>query len=365
LLHFIIGIGLVYRELKMKQLNFHKLVPFIVTTIIFTMIVFLQMQRKTVLILHSYNTDYSWVRDVNEGIKRVLKEKSFVNVSWHYMNTKNHPELSYKQKAGAIARKVTDFVNPTILFAVDDDAQELVAQFYKDRPNMYIVYAGVNALPERYGYEKAKNVVGILERIPINGVKDAVFIFAKQMGLKGTPIVCHVADKSLVVQFDDYNLHHSKDWAPIILGPSFLVETFDEWKKAILEADKYMDFMMISNYRKIARSKSDPKFVPYQEAMHWAFANSPVLIIGINAFVCEDGAAISVATSPFEQGEIAMQMVLDLASGRRKIEEIKNTQSGQYIIVMNEARFNTTKLHLPGIYKAFAKAINRYEVNDK
>ena len=67
----------------MKQLNFHKLVPFIVTTIIFTMIVFLQMQRKTVLILHSYNTDYSWVRDVNEGIKRVLKEKSFVNVSWH------------------------------------------------------------------------------------------------------------------------------------------------------------------------------------------------------------------------------------------------------------------------------------------
>ena len=158
---------------------------------------------------------------------------------------------------------------------------------------------------------------------------------------------------------------HFNTMVNVVRVLAILVETFDEWKKAILEADKYMDFMMISNYRKIARSKSDPKFVPYQEAMHWAFANSPVPIIGINAFVCEDGAAISVATSPFEQGEIAMQMVLDLASGRKKIEEIKNTQSGQYIIVMNEPRFNTTKLHLPGIYKAFAKAINRYELNDK
>lgn len=323
------------------------------------------MQRKTVLVLHSYGTDYSWVRDVNEGMRRVLKDKSFVNMRWHYMNTKNHPDLAYKKKAGTIARRIVDFVKPDVLFAVDDDAQEFAAQFYKDKPNIYIVYAGVNALPERYGYENAKNVVGILERIPIKGIKDAIFIFSKQIKLKGPPRVCHVADKSLVVQFDDYNLHHSKEWDPIILGPSFLVDTFDEWKKAVLEADKYMDFMLINNYRKIARSKTDPRFVPYQEVMQWAFEHSPVPIIGINAFVCEDGAAISIATSPFEQGEVSMQMVLDLASGKKKIEEIQSTQSGQYIIVMNEARFKTTRLHLPGIYQAFAKAINRYTVDDK
>lgn len=345
---------------KLKLFKFDKLLPFIVTTMIFASIIFLEMQRKTVLVLHSYATDYAWVRDVNEGIKRVLKDKSFVNMRWHYMNTKNHPELSYKQKAGATARKVIDFVKPDILFAIDDDAQEFAAKFYKDRPDIHIVYAGINALPERYGYDTAKNVVGISERIPIRGIKDAVFIFTKQMNLKSMPRVCHVGDKSLVVQFDDFNLHASKDWFPINLGPSFLVETFDEWKKVILEADKYMDFMLINNYRKITRSETDLTIVPYQEVMQWAFEHSPVPIIGINAFVCEDGAAISIATSPFEQGEVAMQMVLNLVKEKKKIEEIQSTQSSQYIIVMNEERFNKTNLKLPSIYKAFAKAIDRY-----
>ncbi len=346
----------------MKKL---KIVPFIVTTIVFAMIVFLQMQRKTILVLHSYSPDYSWVRDVNEGIKRILQGKSFINVRWHYMNTKNHPDLLYKKKAGATAKKVIDFVGPDVLLAVDDDAQEFAAQFYKNSPDLYIVHAGINALPERYGYGKAKNVVGILERVPIKGIKDVISILAAEMGINRVPRVSHVADNSTVVQFDDYNMRTSKDWEPLMFGPSFLVETFDDWKKVILEADKHMDFMLISNYRKIALSKNAGKFVPYKEAMQWAFEHSPVPIIGINGFVCEDGAAISIATSPFEQGEVAMQMAIDLVSGKKKIEEIQTTQTSQYIIVMNEARLNKSKMHLPSTYKAFAKAINRYTVESK
>lgn len=350
----------------MRNFKIYKLVPFIVTTIIFSMIMFLQMQRKTILILHSYAPDYSWVRDVNEGIKRVLQNKSFINIQWHYMNTKNHPDMQYKKKAGATAIKVIDFVSPDVLLTIDDDAQEFAAEFYKNKPNIYIVYAGVNALPQRYGYDKANNVVGILERIPMSGIKDIIFLLAEQKGIKRIPRISHVSDNSKVVQFDDFNMHSSKDWSPLILGPSFLVETFDEWKKVILEADKHMDFMLISNYRKILLSKdSNNKFVPYKEAMQWAFDHSPVPIIGINGFVCEDGAAISIATSPFEQGEVAMQMAMDLALGKKKIEEIQIAQTSQYIVVMNEARLSKSKIYLPSTYKAFAKAIDRYTVEDK
>lgn len=318
------------------------------------------MQRKTILILHSYHPEYSWVRDVNEGIKRVLKDQSFVNVRWHYMDTKNHPDQAFKTKAGAIARKVIDFVKPDVLLAVDDDAQEFAAQFYKDVPGIKIVYAGVNALPERYGYDKAKNVTGILERIPIKGVKDAILLLTKEKGMKGPIRVAHVSDNSLVVQFDDHNMHTSKDWAPLNFIPSFLVENFDDWKKVILEADKHMDFMLISNYRKIAISKDNPKLVPFKEVMKWAFENSPVPIIGINGFVCEDGAAISIATSPFEQGEVSIQMALDLVSGGKDIEDIKNEQTKQYIVIIDETRLKKSEINLPGVYQNFARAINKF-----
>lgn len=200
----------------------------------------------------------------------------------------------------------------------------------------------------------------------MSGIKDIIFLLAEQKGIKRIPRISRVSDNSQVVQFDDFNMHSSKDWSPLILGPSFLVETFDEWKKVILEADKHMDFMLISNYRKILLSKdSNNKFVPYKEAMQWAFDHSPVPIIGINGFVCEDGAAISIATSPFEQGEVAMQMAMDLALGKKKIEEIQIAQTSQYIVVMNESRLNKSKIYLPSTYKAFAKAIDRYTVEDK
>lgn len=344
----------------MKNFKINKLLPFIVTTVIFSYFVFFNTQRKTILILHSYHPEYSWVRDVNEGIKRVLKDQSFVNIRWHYMDTKNHPDEAFKEKAGAIARKVIDFVRPNVLLSVDDDAQKYAAQFFKDRPDMYIVHAGVNASLERYGYDKAKNTVGILERIPIQGVKDAISILAKEKGIEGPIKVSHVSDNSMVVQFDDHNMHGLKNWDPLVLGKSFLVETFDEWKKVILEANQHMDFMLISNYRKIARSKTDPKLVPYKEVMQWAFENSPVPIIGINGFVCEDGAAISIATSPFEQGEVSTQMALDLVVGGKEIKDIPNEQTRQHIIIIDEARLKKANIKLPNVYESFSRAINKY-----
>ncbi|MBY0281752.1 MAG: hypothetical protein K2W94_06290 [Alphaproteobacteria bacterium] len=343
----------------MKKFKINKLLPFVATTVIFSYFVFFNMQRKTILILHSYHPEYSWVRDVNEGIKRVLKDQSFVNIRWHYMDTKRHPDTSFKAKAGAIAKKVIDFVRPDVLLAVDDDAHEYAAQFYKNNPNIKIVHAGINAPPERYGYDKANNVVGILERIPIQGIKNAILIFAKEKGLEGPVRVSHVSDNSMVVQFDDHNMHASKDWDPLEFAPSFLVPTFDEWKKVILEADKHMDIMLVSNYRKMAYSKTNPQLVPYKEVMRWAFENSPVPIIGINGFVCEDGAAISIATSPFEQGEVSIQMALDLVGGKA-IEDIPNEQTRQHIVIIDEARFKKSKIKLPNVYESFARAINKF-----
>eukprot|EP01037_Dinobryon_pediforme_P011688 gene11688-11777_t len=128
--------------------------------------------RKTLLILHSYGSDYAWVRDVNIGVKRVIRGKTNYNILWHYMDTKNHPEEEYKQKAGIIARRVVDYVKPDVVLAIDDDAQGYVMKHYLNRDDIQIVFAGVNAKPSQYGYDKGTNVTGVLERIPYEGIKN-------------------------------------------------------------------------------------------------------------------------------------------------------------------------------------------------
>jgi len=318
------------------------------------------MHRKTLLILHSYSADYAWVRDVNIGIKRIIRNKSNYNILWHYMDTKNHPFPEYKQRAGTIARRVVDYVKPDVVLAVDDDAQEYVMKNYLNKDNIQIVFAGVNAKPEQYGYDKGTNVTGVLERIPYEGVKEAIKTQAKRLGLKPPYRAIHISDQSLIVKYDDINMHEYKNWAPLELLPSKLVLTFDEWKKAVLESKVIADFILISNYRTVYTDESKKMRVPFQKVMEWTFKNAPIPVIGVNGFVCEDGAAVSIATSPFEQGETSAMMALAILDGKTKASDIPIQNSPYPMVFMDEGRLKTSELNFPQLYTAFAMATNNY-----
>lgn len=323
-------------------------------------LVYTNITRKTVLILHSYDEAYAWVRDVNKGIDRVLGDKKNIRIFRHYMDTKNHPDLEYKEKAGAIARRIVDYIKPDIVLASDDDAQEYVMKYHKNRKDMQIVFIGVNAKPEQYGYQDAYNVTGVLERIPYEAVKTVVEILAKQRGLVPPYRVLHISDQSIIVKYDDINMHEYPNWAPVNLLKSNQVGTFDEWKRAIRESVHVADFILISNYRKVYEDDSKKKFVPFKEVMGWSYKNAPLPIIGINGFVCEEGAAMSVATSPIEQGEMGASIVLTLLGGTLTAKDIPFQNSAFPMIYIDEKRFSESGYKLPQIYTAFAKAANNF-----
>lgn len=316
--------------------------------------------RKTLLILHSYGPDYAWVRDVNIGVKRVIRGKSSYNILWHYMDTKNHPDNEYKEKAGIIARRVVDYVKPDVVLAIDDDAQEYVMKHYLNRKDIQIVFAGVNAKATQYGYDKGTNVTGVLERIPYEGVKTAIETQAIRRGLKPPYRTIHISDQSIIVKYDDINLHEYKNWYPLELLPSTLVETFDEWKKAILESKNVADFILISNYRKVYKDQTKKEMVPFKEIMEWTFKHAPIPLIGVNGFVCEEGSAVSIATSPFEQGETSARMAIAILDGRVKASDIPIQNSPFPMVFMSEERLKIANLSFPQIYEAFARATNNY-----
>ncbi|HEO65297.1 MAG TPA: hypothetical protein ENI73_05420, partial [Spirochaetes bacterium] len=82
------------------------------------------LNKPRVLILHSYYTDYSWVRDINEGLDRVFKKYSY-NIRYHYMDTKRHTDNNFKIKAGLTVIKMIESWKPDVILSIDDNAQQM------------------------------------------------------------------------------------------------------------------------------------------------------------------------------------------------------------------------------------------------
>jgi len=313
--------------------------------------------RPRILVLHSFDTGYAWTNDTDIGIRRILTQESLPVVYWQYMDTKNHPSLGYKQKAGILARRMIDRLQPHVIIAADDDAQQFAARFYVNRPDMSIVFCGVNGYPEEYGYDEAQNVTGILERLPLEAIRDAIpYLVPKNVNkIK----IIHLGDTSVSVRRQDvFTLKF--DWSPLFLIDSILVDTFEEWKEAVADISKRADCLLISNYRQLARSKDDATLVPPSEIIEWTYKNSESIVFGVNGFVVEDGADIAISMSPYEQGEVAAQMAMDIATGKKKANQIPIQRSQTFMVYMNARLKQNKYFNMPPIYEAFAKASNNF-----
>ena len=63
-----------------------------------TAIIWVNGERPRVLVLHSYATNYVWTREINVGLERVLGNQSWINVRYHYMNTKKKSNKNSKKE---------------------------------------------------------------------------------------------------------------------------------------------------------------------------------------------------------------------------------------------------------------------------
>jgi ABC-type uncharacterized transport system substrate-binding protein len=303
--------------------------------------VYYNVEKPRVLIVHSYALDYSWVKSINEGMSRVFGNRTDFSTHWQYMNTKNHPSIGYRQKIGVLVRRMISRLQPSVIIAIDDDAQDFVAKFYVDDPNIAVVFCGVNADLDAYGYRTSKNVTGILERVPFSAIKSSLKYLVKP----GTDInnikMINIGDESGTVRLD-----------------SILVDTFDRWKQAVLSASKRADCLLITNYRQLRRNPDEERFVPPTEVIDWTLKNATIPVIGGNGFLVEDGAPLAIGASPYEQGEVAAQMALQILDGTQP-SQIPTQVTRNFLIYMRKNTPQHFTDGLPDIYEAFARGIGK------
>jgi hypothetical protein len=321
--------------------------------------IYYSMNKPRIFILQSYGKDYSWTSDVDSGIKRVLAKHPYSTVRFHYMDTKNHPEDAFKKKAGILARSIINEWQPNVVIAVDDDAQEFVGRYFLNHPKINIVYAGINGSIEPYGYDKADNAAGIVERKQLLAVKDTFMMIAQKNGMDRVRIF-NIGDTSGSVKSDEKFIK-GFEWDPVIFTGSKLASTFDEWKAAVKDAEDKADFLLLTNYRKLKASKNSSELVAPEEVVRWTLENSSIPGIGTNGFnVDDDGYMFAIGVSPFEQGEVAAQIAVDIIEKGKKAKDFKMASTQEFTVHIREKGVKRYNLIIPKVYEAFARAANSY-----
>lgn len=328
-----------------------------------SLLVWFNLSKPRILILHSYDQGYSWVKDVNTGIRRVLDKRGDLTLRWYYLDTKRHPWPEFKENAGRAARRLIDETQPDILIAIDDDAQAYVARHYLDHPHIAIVFAGVNNDPARYGYDTANNVSGILERLPLAALKETLDLTAARSGLPAPLRLRFIGDRSETVLGDEHTFRHF-NWAPYIVQPARLVDTWPEWQRAVEESAADTDVLIVSNYRRLTRSAKDSTLVPAREVIAWTEAHAKPLFIGTNAFFAEDGGMLAIGTSPYEQGEVAARLATaQIDPGYPPPQRQRQrlfAVTRQFVVALRGSTLQARHLDLPSVYEASARASNKY-----
>lgn len=316
-----------------------------------------KLSQPRILVLHSYAPDYSWTRDIDIGLKRVLDPKLGYKVQWHYMDTKNHPDKAFKRKAGALARRAIQGFNPNLIIAIDDDAQAYAVKEFAGHPDIAIIFAGINGTVEAYGYDNVNNATGIYERKPLVDLRRALLDMRGPDGSELGYRIMLLGDQSDSVEADAKEIQDF-DWVPFAITDSQLVSTFGDWKKAVKGAKDKADVIMISNYHNLYETAGKLNLVAPSAVMKWTESNSPVPVVGVGGFMVEEGGMFAVGASGFEQGEIAARMAIEVLDRGVIPKNIAQVMPRQFLVYIRHSLMTKREISLPPLYEAFARASN-------
>lgn len=344
-----------------------------IVLVLLALVVAHKSRTPRILVIHSYNADYAWVRDINVGLKRVFDDRYDITFRLHYMDLKNHQEEDFKRRAEEAAHKLIQSWQPDVMILFDDLAQKLVGTKYLNQDeSIQIVFGGVNGNPEDYGYEgkdNVTNVTGILERKPLHALKDILerIALAKGFNLQGPgakPKIAFLGTKSASITAEIPSLN-AFDWSPLIWLKPMQVDIYSQWMDRVKALSQQADILLITNYRKLKIEEGSDELakpIDVMKTTQQAFLRQgiPLPVVGMNYFNVEDGGALAVGASPYEQGDVAASMAMKIIDKKIKSNELDIEQTKQFIIAIRREEFEKWNIELPPIYEAFARATDNY-----
>ena len=265
-----------------------------------------------IFILNSYRYEYPFTKGQNDGFLDGLVESGIdFELKDFSMSTKANKSEHWKQEKAMEAMELINEWKPDLLYITDDNAQKYVGMNYLDT-DLLIIFSGINANVEDYGYDKARNVAGVLERYsfsqPLNFFHQ-VFPFA---------------EKIAVIRGDDVSARSSmelmkkglKEYTELEIVEFHLVEFFEDYKKLIMDYQGKIDGVYLGDLSAFKYESGES--VDFRDLVRWTVENSKIPEISGIEDAVGAGVLLGVSDAPYDHGVIAWEIAEEiLLDGRR------------------------------------------------
>lgn len=320
-------------------------------------LIYFSSLKPRIMVIHTCSEKDTWGKEFNAGFHRFFSKANYATVFYQYLNARSNSSEIYKLKTGVLARQTIDRLNPDLFVLCERDAQELIGRNYVNVPGKNIIFCGLNGSSQDYGYDEARNVTGVFERLPLEAFKEVIPLLVSGKNPPDKIKIIVLGDNSDVSKVLKQTFA-ATNWAPYNLIDLITVSTFEDWKNTVSSLTHKADILIIANYRKIYTDDTQTALKNPEELMDWTRKNTPVPMIGsIDSFV-RDGGEIALTTSPLGQGETTAKLAHRIMSGENA-RDIAPINVPDFLVHLNNEIKNSKLYKLPSIYHAFACAMGK------
>lgn len=272
-------------------------------------------KKFKVLVVMSYEESYPWVADIRKGIESVLADSC--TIRYLYLNTKTEREASAKRAREAY-EAYRNFM-PDGVIVSDDDAQSMfVIPYLKDRVSTPVMFCGVNAEPESYGYP-ATNISGVLEREPMK--ESLLFLSQLVPSIKRFGLIIERGTTGIAVQ---NQLEEEADQYPIRFIGTRFASTMDEALKAVEELRSSCDALLYITMEGVTDSMGRP--LSDREIMPLLLEVFKKPVFTNAMYRVKYGALSAIVKTGQEHGILSSEMLLKAMNGT-EVSKIPITQN--------------------------------------
>lgn len=257
-----------------------------------------------VLVVMSYEEDNPWVKEIREGIDGVLKPSA--DITYFHMNTKADRQGGPRKAEEAFA--LFQSLQPNGVISADDDAQEMFVLPYLKNTTTPVMFNGVNAAAEKYGFPNA-HVSGVLERAHIR----ESLAFFKQIVPKAQNACFMTADVPPGIALRT-QVESEKSGYPMTVAGFHLIRDNAQIKALGRSLTTQCDVLFVDSLEGIVNpSGKTQTFREVFEVLQQAYSKP---ILAGNRYQVEQGAWAAVVKTGQEQGELSAEMLLQAMRGK-------------------------------------------------
>ena len=293
-------------------------------------------QTKSILIIHSYHPELTWVSQCEIGIRSAFDEKPLIHN--FYMDTKRVSENRFAERAEA-AWQAYKSLQPNLVMIGDDNGLRLLGQRF-GKETTPVVYFGINNNPRSYFIGSIpKNITGVLERLPVfpwlRYLKQILPKAKTALVLMDSSATSHAIARAVF-----QGQEHIK---AVGLATDYqLAVDWNQWQAIVLQ--KKWDFILIPTFHSVKQQNG--LHMAFKKVVAWTCANADVPVFSHQDYtVGKDGVTGAYVvwgkTHGAQAGNIARKILYQgLVPG--KIHPVADKNGQFFFNQKNLTRFNLT-----------------------